>query len=58
MYYDRGDHMIGQYNAIVDFYPLLKALLPRDSDRVEGRVRIFDHIYASTLTLHHSSDLA
>jgi hypothetical protein len=50
--------MIGQYNAIVDFYPLLKALLPRDSDRVEGRVRIFDHIYASTLTLHHSSDLA
>ena len=38
MYYDRGDHMIGQYNVIVDFYPLLKALLPRDSDRVEGQV--------------------
>ncbi|KAN0140598.1 hypothetical protein V8E53_001807 [Lactarius tabidus] len=34
-----GDHMIGQYNTIVDFYPLLKALLPRDSDRVEGRLR-------------------
>ncbi|KAN0137594.1 hypothetical protein V8E53_004645 [Lactarius tabidus] len=34
-----GDHMIGQYNAIVDFYPLLKALLPHDSDRVEGQLR-------------------